>query len=161
MTKKKALISADGTPYTPWQTRTRYMCFALIAWALIEIGTGAGFLTAIKVGAIDTSSWIPGLVFGPGTVVSGAVNLFVAICGIIGARNPKRITVFFWGVIGNTVLLSWQVASNCSVGVTDPFTVASLLISFAFAVCAWNVRGQTGYFDQHPHPDDEEDFQQK
>lgn len=155
MKKKKELISADGTPYTPWQKRTRYMCIGLIAWAIIEIGTGAGFLTAIKIGILDTSVLFPGLVFGPGTVVSGLVNLFVAICGIVGARNPKHITVFFWGVIGNTVLLSWQVASNWSLGLLDSYTVASLLISFAFAVCAWNVRGQTGYFDQHPHPSDD------
>ena len=92
MKKKKELISADGTPYTPWQKRTRYMCIGLIVWAIIEIGTGAGFLTAIKIGILDTSVLFPGLVFGPGTVVSGLVNLFVAICGIVGARNPKHIT---------------------------------------------------------------------
>lgn len=156
MKQKKQLISADGTPYTLWQKRTRYMCFALIAWAVIELGTGAGLITAIHIGILDTRVLFPGLVVGPGTILSGVINLFVAICGIIGARNPKHITIFFWGVIGNTVLLSWQVASNFSIGLYDPYTIASLVISFAFAVCAWNVRGQTGYFDHHPHPGDEE-----
>ena len=32
----------------------------------------------------------------------------------------------------------------------------SLIIVLAFAACAWNVRGQTGYFDNHPHPDEED-----
>lgn len=108
------------------------MCIGLIVWAIIEIGTGAGFLTAIKIGILDTSVLFPGLVFGPGTVVSGLVNLFVAICGIVGARNPKHITVFFWGVIGNTVLLSWQVAQQLVVRIIRSLynSIASHLICF-------------------------------
>ena len=43
MKKTKELISADGTPYTPWQKRTRYMCIGLIVWAIIEIGTRGVF----------------------------------------------------------------------------------------------------------------------
>ena len=35
MKKKKELISADGTPYTQWQKRTRYMCIGLIVRAIL------------------------------------------------------------------------------------------------------------------------------
>ena len=29
-------------------------------------------------------------------------------------------------------------------------------VGLAYAACAWNVRGQTGYFDNHPKPEDDE-----
>ena len=152
MAKNKQLISADGTPYTPWQKRTHYLCLALIVWSLVEIGTGIGILAFIKTEAINPGLLVSDLVFGLGTVLSGVATLIVAIFGVVGAHNPKHCTVFFWGAIISAVMLSWQVASNWSVGIIDPYTIASFLISFVYALCAWNVRGQTGYFDHHPHP---------
>ena len=41
-------------------------------------------------------------------------------------------------------------------GILDPASLVSLAVTFTYAACAWNVRGQTGYFDRHPHPEDEE-----
>ena len=76
--------------------------------------------------------------------------------GLWGAYNPKRITVFFWLVVLDAVLSSWSTASAVSRGQIDPATTLSLIIVLAFAACAWNVRGQTGYFDNHPHPDEED-----
>lgn len=156
MARNKQLISADGRPYTPWQRRTRALCILLLIWSLFELASAAGFITAFNVSGFDIGSVLPGLTVGQGTLVAGLINLVVSICGIIGAHNPKNITLFFWAVVANTVLLSWQVASNWSVGKIDPYTLVSFVVSFAFAICAWNVRGQTGYFDNHPYPEDEE-----
>lgn len=36
--------------------------------------------------------------------------------------------------------------------------VVSLAVVLVYAACAWNVRGQTGYFDNHPHPNDPEEL---
>ena len=127
---KKQHISADGTPYTIWQLRTRWLCIALLVWAILELG---GY-----------------------TIANGAVNIVVAILGLWGAYNPKRITVFFWLVVLDALLSSWSTASAVSQGQIDPATTLSLVIVLAFAACAWNVRGQTGYFDNHPHPDEDD-----
>lgn len=147
-------LSADGTPYTVWQSRTRVLCIVLLVWAVVEIGVGAGFITLISFGVIDLAALLPGLTFGPSTVVSGVSNLLVSLFGLWGAHNPKRITVFFWAVFLYALLNSWQVASLWSAGQVDPASVVSLAVSLAYAVCAWNVRGQTGYFDNHPKPTD-------
>lgn len=151
---KKPRLSADGTPCTVWQARTRILCLVLLAWSLVEIAVGAGFTTLISFGMVDLAALIPGLTFGPTTVVSGVSNLLVSIFGLWGAYNPKRITVFFWAVFLYALLNSWQVASLWSAGQVDPASVVSLAVSLAYAVCAWNVRGQTGYFDNHPKPTD-------
>ena len=155
---KKVRCSADGTPYTIWQERTRLMCFALIAWALVEIAVGVGFITLSNLGMIDLSQVFPNTRFGPTTLISGVFNLVVAGFGLYGAYNPQRITLFFWAVFLNAMMSSWQVASAWSSGEFDPATTASLAIALAFAVCAWNVRGQTGYFDNHPKPDDPDEL---
>lgn len=148
----KPRLSADGSPYTAWQERTRLLCLALIAWAMVELAVGCGIITLVSIGIIDPAVLFPNLRFGPSTVISGVLNLVVAAFGLWGAYNPRRITVFFWAVFLNALLNSWQVASAWSAGEYDPATTASLLIGLAFAVCAWNVRGQTGYFDNHPMP---------
>lgn len=41
-------------------------------------------------------------------------------------------------------------------GQVDPAMVFSLVVVLVYAACAWNVRGQTGYFDNHPKPEDDE-----
>ena len=35
-------------------------------------------------------------------------------------------------------------------GFFDPTSIVSGLFIILLAVCAWQVRGQTGYFEQHP-----------
>lgn len=151
---RKERLSADGTPYTIWQSRTRILCIVLLVWSVVEIGVGAGFITLTGFGIIDPAVLVPGVTFGPSTVVSGVSNLLVSLFGLWGAHNPKRITVFFWAVFLYALLNSWQVASLWSMGQVDPAAIVSLAVSLAYAVCAWNVRGQTGYFDNHPKPTD-------
>ena len=154
--KKKQRISADGTPYSIWQTRTYWLCIALIAWAVLELSVGIGLFSLSILDIFHFQELVPTLSVGPATIANGVVNLVVALLGLWGAYNPKRITVFFWLVVLDAVLSSWSTASTVSRGQIDPATTLSLIIVLAFAACAWNVRGQTGYFDNHPHPDEED-----
>ena len=83
-------------------------------------------------------------------------NLIIALSGLWGAYNPRRITLFFWSAFLTALLSVWQVVSAWSMGQVDPAMVFSLVVVLAYAACAWNVRGQTGYFDNHPKPEDDE-----
>lgn len=154
--QKKVRISADGTPYSVWQTRTRILCLIYLAWAVLEIAVGAGFLTIRSIGLFDPTELIPTVTFGGSTVLSGVFNLVIALSGLWGAHNPRCITLFFWAAFLTALLSAWQVASAWSSGEIDPAMVLSLVVVLVYAACAWNVRGQTGYFDNHPQPEDEE-----
>lgn len=156
--QKKVRISADGTPYTVWQTRTRILCLIYAAWAVAEIAVGAGFITIRAIGLFDPTDLIPNITFGGSTVVSGVLNLIIALSGLWGAHNPRRITLFFWVSFLVALLSAWAVASAWSMGEVDPAMVVSLAVVLVYAACAWNVRGQTGYFDNHPHPNDPEEL---
>ena len=94
--QKKVRISADGTPYTVWQTRTRILCLIYLVWALLEIAVGAGFLTIRSIGLFDPTELVPNITFGGSTVLSGVFNLIIALSGLWGAHDPRRITLFFW-----------------------------------------------------------------
>ena len=154
--QKKVRISADGTPYTVWQTRTRILCLIYLVWALLEIAVGAGFLTIRSIGLFDPTELVPNITFGGSTVLSGVFNLIIALSGLWGAYDPRRITLFFWSAFLTALLSVWQVVSAWSMGQVDPAMVFSLIVVLAYAACAWNVRGQTGYFDNHPKPEDDE-----
>lgn len=154
--RRKKLISADGTPYSIWQLRTRFLSFALLVWAVFEIASGAGIIVLDELDVLTVSELVPGITLGTTTVLGGVFNLAVALAGLWGAHDPKKITLFFWTVFIEALLNCWQAASLWSQGQMDPTTLMSVVISLAYAVCAWNVRGQTGYFDNHPHPDEED-----
>ena len=85
------------------------------------------------------------------TALVGAVfNLAIGLLGIRGAKNPYKITLFFWITLADAVLTAWAMASNLSSGIVDVTGIVSGLFIIALAVCTWQVRGQTGYFDDHP-----------
>lgn len=155
---KKPRLSADGTPYSIWQQRTRVLCLFLVAFAALEIVVGAGLFTLSSVGIFDFAKLLPDVRVGATTITSGVINLVVALSGLWGAHNPRKITLFFWAVFVNALMSSWAVASAWSMGKYDPAAFTSVLVALAYAVCAWNVRGQTGYFDNHPHPDDPDEL---
>ena len=127
-----------------------------LVWALLEIAVGAGFLTIRSIGLFDPTELVPNITFGGSTVLSGVFNLIIALSGLWGAYNPRRITLFFWSAFLTALLSVWQVVSAWSMGQVDPAMVFSLVVVLAYAACAWNVRGQTGYFDNHPKPEDDE-----
>lgn len=112
--QKKVRISADGTPYTVWQSRTRILCLIYLVWALLEIAVGAGFLTIRSIGLFDPTELVPNITFGGSTVLSGVFNLIIALSGLWGAYDPRRITLFFWSAFLTALLSVWQVVSAWS-----------------------------------------------
>ena len=87
---------------------------------------------------------------GATALVSAVFNLAIGLLGIRGAKNPYKITLFFWITLADAVLTAWAMASNLSSGIVDVTGIVSGLFIIALAVCTWQVRGQTGYFDEHP-----------
>ena len=149
----KQRISADGSPYTAWQKRTRIFCLLTIVWAGIELAAGAGIISLRQLLPFDIS-WLTGqLAVGPNTLVGGLFSLAAGLLGIRSAYDPHKSALFFWLVIATTVLVVWDFASAWSMGLVSPSALTSLLCMLFLAACAWNIRGQTGYFDKHPVPE--------
>lgn len=153
---KKELISADGRPYSKWQRRTRTLCMLLLVYATLEIAAGIVFVCLGQFAQFYLSDVAGGLSITLDTLVFGCYNLVMALLGLRGAKDPKKIGLFFWAILINAILMSWQVASDISVGHLEISSLITLIICMVFTVCAWNVRGQTGYFDNHPMPNNNE-----
>ena len=150
------LFSYDPSESTPWQRRTFYCCAIMFVLAVVLLTVGIVFVVLAEFFGIKSFDLMPGIVLGGETLVAGLIGIVVAISGIIGALDPKRITVFFWIVTLYGLLELWDLASKISQGQFNPAAIISLVIVLFLVACAWNVRGQTGYFDHHPHPDDPE-----
>ncbi|MEG1098155.1 MAG: hypothetical protein RSD80_04920, partial [Raoultibacter sp.] len=75
--------------------------------------------------------------------------------GLRGAKNPKKIALFFWIALIDAVLTAWSLVSSISQGLIDVTAIISGAVIVVLAICAWQVRGQTGYFDNHPMPEEE------
>lgn len=160
--KKKTLpVGADGKPMTTWQIWLNRLCIVLLVWAGLELVLGivlvvaAGYIPAdiLKgLGEIDSAIDVYSFVslLGVSAMVGAVVNIVVALLGRRGAKNPCKIAFFFWIIIIDAVITAWALASSISQGVIDPSSLVSGLFIIALAICAWQVRSQTGYFDQHP-----------
>ncbi len=153
---KKELISADGRPYSKWQRRTRVLCILLLVYSVLEIAAGIVFVCLAQFAQFYLSDVAGGLSITINTLIFGCYNFVMALLGLRGAKDPKKIGLFFWAILINAILMSWQVASDISVGHLEMSSLITLIICMLFAVCAWNVRGQTGYFDNHPMPENNE-----
>ncbi len=145
---------------TNWQIWLRRFCVVMLVWAALELVVGllmlisipfipADVFTSIEqaMGMAAQDAWTS---LGISAMVGSVINIVMALLGIRGAKNPCKITLFFWITLINAVLTAWALASNVSNGVIDPVSLVSGLFIIALAVCAWQVRGQTGYFDNHP-----------
>ena len=152
--KKPARTGANGQPMTVWQVWLRRLCFVLIAWASVVVVCGivlAAFslfsalpsVFGVDVGAMEYA-------IGGVTFAAALLNLVIGIIGVRGAEDPGRMALFFWIVLVDAVLTAWSLASSVSYGFFDPTSIVSGLFIILLAVCAWQVRGQTGYFEQHP-----------
>lgn len=161
MTKAKApRIGTDGVAMTPWQIWLRRLCVVMIVWAGLELILGIFFIAAPQVidfeAIFGTEKFLDiGMqevftILGVSSLVGAFLNVVIAFLGIRGAEHPQRITVFFWIALVDAVLTAWSLAGNISLGVFDPAGLVSGLFIIALAVCAWQVRKQTGYFDKHP-----------
>lgn len=158
--KKKALLSFDGTPMTRWQIWLRRLCFVMIVWAALELVLGIVILVAgqnLPAEALEGIQELSELslqevwvILGMSALVGAFFDVVIAFLGLRGARDPHKITLFFWIALIDGVLTAWALASSISQGAVDPASLGSGLFIIALAICAWKVREQTGYFDRHP-----------
>lgn len=151
---RRVPLGTDGKPMSPWQIWLKRLCIVMIVWALVEIAVG---LAAIVVSHVAAGAVVAGIdvrtaaaTVGTSALLSATLNLLIGLLGIRGAENPNKIALFFWITLADAVLTAWALASSLSSGIVDPTGIVSGLFIIALAVCAWQVRGQTGYFDVHP-----------
>ncbi|PNV68792.1 hypothetical protein [Enteroscipio rubneri] len=143
----------DGAPMTRWQRCLHSLCVLMVAWALVELVGGSALWAAYAVdmpllGSVGRDLVVPQT--GAMAFLGALLNLAIGALGMRGAKNPRRITLFFWIVFADAMLTAWALASSISYGRCDLTSLVSGLFVIALAVCAWQVRGQTGYFDEHP-----------
>ena len=143
----------DGQPMTKWQVWLRLLCAVVIAWAVAELVLGAvlwsAFLLDVPLIGGAAPTFAEPLV-GAAALLGACLNLAIGFLGMRGARNPRKIALFFWIVFVDAMLTAWALASSVSSGTCDLTSLASGLFIISLSVCAWQVRGQTGYFDVHP-----------
>lgn len=148
-----APVGDDGVPMTRWQLWLRRLCLFVIAWAVVELLLGAalwgGYLFSLLVLDVEPAVLAEPIV-GAMAMVGACLNLVIGLLGVRGAKNPCKITLFFWITFVDAMLTAWALASSVSAGSCDLTSLVSGLFVIALAVCAWQVRGQTGYFDVHP-----------
>lgn len=162
MAKEKTVpIGADGKPMTTWQIWLRRLCLILIVWAALEVLLGillvvfssyvpADLLKGIEGLGADVDAQFFAKFLGVSALVGAVINVAVALLGVRGAKNPPKITLFFWIALVDAVVTAWALAGSLSQGALNPSSLVSGLFIIALAVCAWQVRKQTGYFDVHP-----------
>lgn len=150
----KLRLGTDGKPMSVWQIWLRRLCIVMIVWAALELVFGIVFwavgwsVEGLQIAGVELKSIAASV--GSTALVSAALNLVIALLGIRGAKNPCKITLFFWITLADAVLTAWAMASNIASGIIDVTGMISGLFIIALAVCTWQVRGQTGYFDEHP-----------
>lgn len=146
-------LGDDGVPMTAWQVWLRRLCLFVVAWAMVELLLGTAlwgvFLFGRSILGAEAGAFAEPIV-GAIALFGAFLNLLIGFLGIRGAKNPRRITLFFWITFIDAMLTAWALASSVSAGSCDLTSLVSGLFVIALAVCAWQVRGQTGYFDMHP-----------
>lgn len=143
----------DGVPMTVWQVWLRRLCLFVMFWAVAEILLGVVLWGAYLLGVAlwgGEGSTAAEPVVGAMALFGAVLNLVIGVLGVRGAKNPRKITLFFWITFIDAMLTAWALASSVSAGTCDLTSLVSGLFVIALAVCAWQVRGQTGYFDAHP-----------
>ncbi len=151
---RPAPLGTDGKPMSVWQIWLRRLCLFMVGWAVLELAFGAVFwavgwlfpdveIFSVRLGSIAA-------MVGATALFGAALNLVIGLLGIRGAKNPYKISLFFWITLADAVITAWAMASNISSGIFDLVSIVSGLFIIALAVCSWQVRGQTGYFDEHP-----------
>lgn len=151
---RPAPLGADGKPLSTWQVWLGRLCIVMIVWAVLELVFGAVFWAAgsvagdVRLAGVELRDIAAAV--GATALVSAVFNLAIGLLGIRGAKNPYKITLFFWITLADAVLTAWAMAGNLSSGIVDVAGIVSGLFIIALAVCTWQVRGQTGYFDEHP-----------
>ena len=102
-------MGENGAPMTIWQVWLRRLCLFVIVWAIAEVLLGAAlwgaYLFARMVLDVEPSVLAEPVV-GAMAMAGACLNLAIGFLGLRGARNPRKITLFFWVVtlVGSFVL---------------------------------------------------------
>jgi len=102
-------VGENGAPMTIWQVWLRRLCLFVIVWAIAEVLLGAAlwgaYLFARMVLDVEPSVLAEPVV-GAMAMAGACLNLAIGFLGLRGARNPRKITLFFWVVtlVGSFVL---------------------------------------------------------
>lgn len=154
----KKHLGTDGKPMTAWQIWLKRLCWVVLGYSVLLL-LFAGVMLAIGyAGRFETLEPITlwgqtfkpqdiGTMLGISALLGAVLNAVLALLGIRGAKDPKKIALFFWVILIDAVLTAWALASSITSGIIDPTSIVSGLFIIALAVCAWQVRKQTGYFD--------------
>ncbi len=158
---RPSVYGEDGRIMTPWQIWLKRLCMLMLIWACLEVlGSALTFVLPVVLTQASPSALFNGAQEVPVsllglTALFGAIfDIFVGFIGIRGAKNPQKIALFFWISLIDAVLTSWALASSISMGGVELTSLISSAFIIILAVCAWKVRGQTGYFDKHPMPEE-------
>ena len=161
---RSAQIGDDGQPMTKWQIWLKRLCSVMVAWAVLDLLIGIVVIAISRFARFDGYAGMSVeemqaalLALGIASIVGAFVNVVLGFLGVRGAKNPRKIALFFWIALIDAVLTVWSAASSASQGVVDAPAIVSGAFILALAVCAWQVRGQTGYFDNHPVPEDDDE----
>lgn len=122
----------------------------LIVWAVILIAFGAflafgsGFATGYVVdsqgAAVDAATM--SIALGVGTIIGGVVNLVIALLGLRGAKNPRKIGAFFVLSIIGVVLGLISLGMGIAQGTFQWSSLVSLALVVVCAVLAYNIKKQ-------------------
>ncbi|MEF9925348.1 MAG: hypothetical protein RR572_07105 [Raoultibacter sp.] len=160
-------VGDDGVPMTVWQIWLMRLCLVMVAWAVLGLLLGVGMILFAQFAdlsgiqgvdaVIRTPEDAKSLLFfmGVASIVGAFINVVSGFLGLRGAKNPKKIALFFWIALIDAVLTAWSLVSSISQGLIDVTAIISGAVIVVLAICAWQVRGQTGYFDNHPMPEEE------
>ena len=108
---RPAPLGADGKPMSVWQVWLKRLCVVMIVWAVLELVFGAAFWA---VGSVADGVRVAGVelrdiaaAVGATALVSAVFNLAIGLLGIRGAKNPYKITLFFWITLADAVPVSY------------------------------------------------------
>lgn len=128
----------------------KIICILLVVWAIILIAFGAflafgsGFATGTIVDAqgatVDAATM--SIALGIGTIVGGVVNLIIALLGLRGAKNPRKIGVFFVLCIIGAVLGLISLGMSIAQGSFQWSSLVSLALIIVCAVLANSIKKQ-------------------
>lgn len=147
-----ALLQRKGKTVSGSQRALKIISILLIVWAIVLIAFGAFLAFGAQSGAMagdavsadgtvaDASAI--GMALGVGTVFGGVVNLVIALLGLRGAKNPRKIGAFYVLCIIGAVLGLIGLGMSIAQGAVQWSSVVSLVIVVACFFLANSIRKQ-------------------
>ena len=134
------------------QKALKIISILLLVWAILLIGFGAFLAFGAQSGAVSgetlsldgsvVDASAVGMALGIGTVIGGAVNLVIALLGLRGSKNPRKIGAFFVLCIIGVVLGLIGTGMNIAQGTFQWNSLVSLALVVVCTVLANNIKKQ-------------------